>query len=57
MEIKGEPYISLNIMANREKENKGNAGDLTYNSLSKKNFNFAFEKLLKEKRLISQGPK
>lgn len=51
MEIKGEPYISVNIMANREKENKGNTEDLTYNSLSKKNFLAAFENLLKEKEI------
>ena len=51
MDIKGEPYISVNIMAHREKENKGNTGDLTYNGLLKKNFLFAFENLLKEKEI------
>ena len=51
MLIKGEPYISVNIMINKKKENKGNTGDLTYNSLSKKNFLVAFENLLKEKKI------
>ena len=51
MRIKGKPYISVNIMVNREKENKRNTGDLTYTSLSKKNFSAAFENLLKEKKI------
>jgi len=51
MLIKSEPYISIIIMINKKKENKGSTGNLTYNSLSKKNFLAAFENLLKEKKI------
>jgi len=51
MKIKGEPYISINIIISRKKEKKGKMGDLTYNSLSEKNFPAAFENLLKEKEI------
>jgi len=51
MNIKGKPYISVDIMINKEKKHKGNEGDLNYNDLSKKNFLTAFDKLLKEKKI------
>lgn len=52
MNIKGKPYLSLNIMINKERRRKGNEGNLDYNDLSKKNFLTAFDKLLKKRRLI-----
>jgi len=51
MNIKGKPYLSVNIMINKEKRHKGNEGNLNYNDLSKKGFLTAFDKLLKEKKI------
>jgi len=51
MKIKGKPYLSVNIMINKEKGHKGNEDNLGYNDLSKKNFLAAFDKLLKEKKI------
>lgn len=51
MNIKGKPYLSLNIMINKERRRKGNEGNLDYNDLSKKNFLTAFDKLLKKKKI------
>lgn len=51
MNIKGKPYLAVNIMINKGKRHKGNEGNLNYNDLSKKNFLTAFDKLLKEKKI------
>ncbi|MBA7586844.1 hypothetical protein ES708_28850 [subsurface metagenome] len=51
MNIKGKPYLSVDIMTNKGKRHKGNEGNLDYNSLSKKSFLTAFDKLLKEKKI------